>query len=144
MYGEPLTIVLWIYNPSEEPLWVTDCGDIDFFWDREIEVLDSAGNRVLSRREDAELADKRRDPNALGTPFRCWLNFRIAVPPHACLHGSFSKPDNDFTRNLNHYYMLPAGQYSLSPAKKNGTRKAPANGAGDAQRVALEITVTKP
>jgi len=117
--GQKLPVLLWIYNPSEERRSVFTCGDIGHFWEREIEVLDSTGKRVLSRSEVRLIEEHQRDPSILlSTNFECFRNFAIEVPPHACLHGSFSSPGDDFTLDLTQLYQLGTGQYSLVSLKK--------------------------
>jgi hypothetical protein len=119
LYGEKLLVLLWIYNPSDAPQSVMTCAAIDYFWAREIAIFDSAGNRVLSRVEEERLAEKKRNPASfLPEVFACLRNFPITVPPYACFHGSFSNPQHDFARNLNEYYSLPPGRYSLAPMKE--------------------------
>jgi hypothetical protein len=139
--GEKLLVVLWLYNPSEAPISVMTCADIDHFWSREIEVFDSAGKRILSRTEERRLAEEKRNPGGFlpEEPFQCWRNFDIAIPPRTCLHGSFSAPEDDFARNLNNYYLLPPGRYSLVPIKKREAERA--SGGSTEQAVKLPITV---
>jgi hypothetical protein len=140
-YGQKFLVVLWIYNPSEQPRSVESCGDIDHFWQREIEVLDLAGNQVPSRAEEKRMAEQRRNPgHVFEVPFRCWLNYPIDVPPHSCVHGSLSKPDHDFVRDLNGYYSLAPGRYALM-TKKNAESE---RGTSTEQRATLPIVVLKP
>jgi hypothetical protein len=139
--GDKLPVLLWFYNPSEAPLSVMTCGDIDHFWSREIEVFDSTDKRVLSRAEEKRLAEEKRNPGVFlpEQPFRCWLNFAITVPPRTCLHGSFSAPEYDFARDLNSYYQLPPGRYSLVPISIGKPQQA--SGRETVQRLTLPITV---
>jgi hypothetical protein len=139
--GEKLLVLLWFYNPSDAPESVINCGDIDHFWSLEIEVFDSAGKRVLSRAEEKRLAEEKRNPGAFvpEAPFRCWRNFGITIPPRTCLRGSFSAPGDDFARDLNDYYLLPPGSYSLAPIKDRETENA--SGSSTVQAVKLPITV---
>jgi hypothetical protein len=145
-FGQKLPVVLWIYNPTAEPLPVWTCEDIDFFWLRDIQVFDSTGKRIESRREQ-----KRRvaveQSRSEGRPFPeevwvCSRNFPITIPSHACLHGSLLDGRSDLARDLNEYYLLPPGQYSLVPTKAPEMRTVPPTTNAEQQRVA--ITVTKP
>lgn len=139
--GDKLLVVLWFYNPSDAPLSVMTCADIDHFWSREIEVFDSAGKRVLSRAEERRLAEEMRNPGGFvpEEPFRCWRNFGITIPPRTCLHGSFSAPEYDFARDLDDYYRLPPGRYSLVPIRRGEPERA--SGLSTQQGVTLPITV---
>ena len=138
--GEKLLVVLWFYNPSESPLSVMTCGDIDYFWSREIEVFDSAGQRVMSRAEERRLAEEKRNPGGfLPEPFQCFRNFPITVPPRTCVHGKFSEPEHDFARDLNSYYLLPPGRYSLVSTSKREPERA--SGRKTDQGFTLPITV---
>jgi hypothetical protein len=58
--GQKLPVMLWIYNPTDEPLYVTTCGDIEVFWQVEIHVFDSTGKRVESRAEGKRRAEEER------------------------------------------------------------------------------------
>jgi hypothetical protein len=139
--SEKLLVVLWLHNPSEAPLSVMTCADIDHFWSREIEVYDSAGKRVLSRAEERRLAEEKRNPASFvpEDPFQCFRNFPISIPPRTCLHGSLSAPEYDFARDLNIYYLLPPGRYSLVPISKGEPERA--SGRRTEQRLTLPITV---
>lgn len=140
-YGQNLLVLLWIYNPTEEPLGVLTCQDIDHFWAREIEVLDAAGKHIPSLEEE-----KRRREQDAGhfSPevWSCTRNVLLTVPPHTCLHGTFSKPEYDFARDLSKYYSLQPGRYSLMVLKN----QTPAVGSrtSTAEASELHITVMKP
>jgi hypothetical protein len=131
--------VLWIQNPNDEPVEVMSCGDIGWFWIDEVEVLDSGGTRVMSRREERDFAERKRNPKSFVPPVAhyCNMNVPITIPAHACKHGSFSNPNNDFVQDLNQYYTLPPGQYFVSPLKRDGGRFVRTN-------IKLPITVLKP
>ena len=138
-YGQQLLVVLWIQNPNDEPVDVWTCADIDWFWIDEVEVLDSDGRHVMSRREERDLAERKRNPRYAGLgPHTCTANAPITIAAHASLHGSFSKPERYFVRDLNEYYSLPPGQYSLLVHPKEY--------AGPFSRadIKLPITVMKP
>lgn len=145
-FGQKLPVVLWLYNPTDEPLYVGTCDDIDFFWLREIQVFDSAGKRVEGRAEKRWAEEERSRGDArplLREPFECFRNFTITVLSQACLHGSFSTNKYDFVRDLNDYYLLPPGRYSLVPTKA-AERTVPVAGTKSEPKVALEIIVRKP
>jgi hypothetical protein len=133
-YGQNLFVLLWIYNPTEEPLAVLTCEDIDHF-------LDAAGKPVLSL--DAE--KRRRDQAAGNVSLEVWacaMNMLFTVPPHTCLHGTFSKPEYVFARDLSKYYSLQPGRYSLMVLRN----QTPAAGSrtSTAEASELHITVMKP
>ena len=141
-YGQKLLVLLWLYNPSEVPLPVATCTDIDFFWLKEIHVVHSAGKHVASRIQERRAEETRR-ALANGLPIQneaggCFRNFAITIPPHARLHGSFSRPQHDFARDLNEYYFLPPGRYFLAPKKVN---LAPSSRPIADQSTKLTITV---
>jgi hypothetical protein len=132
--GEKIPVVLWFDNPSDTQQGITECGDIDYFWAREIELLDSAGKPVLSHAQYGI----------------CFSNGSIFLPPHTCLHGSFAAysimlptggvvSSQHFTKDISRYYTLPPGRYSLAPI---GAREPePSSGRTVAQRWTLPITV---
>ena len=139
VYGQKLLVLLWIYNPTETPQSVMTCSDIDHFWAREIGIFSSADQRLSSR-----AAEKLRKENYTGpTPiFICARNFGINLPPHACLHGTFSQPEWDFARDLNDYYELPTGSYFLVPMTGREAQSLP---QGTRERMPkLSITIQKP
>jgi len=138
--GDKLVVVLWLYNPSESPSSVMTCSDIDHFWLREIELFDSAGKRILSRVEETRIAEEKQNPGAFAPDgFQCFRNFAITIPARTCLHGSFSDPQYDFARDLNTYYTLPPGRYSLMPISKGEPEQA--SGRKTQQSLTLPITV---
>jgi hypothetical protein len=49
MYGQKLLVLLWIHNPTDKPLSVATCGNIDYFWAYEIEVLDSHNGQACAQ-----------------------------------------------------------------------------------------------
>jgi hypothetical protein len=138
MYGQKLLVLLWIHNPTDKPLSVATCGNIDYFWAYEIEVLDSAGKHVPSLAEEK----RKRDGN-LHEIWGCTGNIIFSVPPHVCLHGTFSKPESDFARDLNEYYSLPPGRYSLAPTE-TGDDSTRIPRTGKDRKVHLSISVTTP
>ena len=140
--GEKVLVVLWFDNPSDTPQSVMTCGDIDYFWVREIEVLDSAGKRVVSRAEEERLAEEKRNPGGgsrFEMPWVCFRNITIPIPARTCLHGSFGAPQHDFTRDLSSYYALPPGRYSLVPISAG--EPEPSSPRRIEQRLTLPITV---
>jgi|SRR5579872_3198578 len=141
--GETLFVLLWIYNPSDEPQSVMSCMDIDWFWARDIEILDSAGKHVASRAEERRAEEARKSNGPVPRLMEvCTRNFPITIPPKTCLHGSFARPEYDFARDLNYFYALPAGRYSLVPIvqKRTGQISRAANG----QMPRLEIIIREP
>ena len=119
-YGDPVSVLLWLYNPTDKPQSVWTCMDIDWFWLGGIDVFDGSGHRVLTR---AEVKQKERSP-AGGTmlsacAFVCTRNFPIEIAPHSCAHTTFSKPAYDFARDLATYYLLPPGHYFLVRAERD-------------------------
>jgi len=137
-YGQPLLVVLWIQNPNDEPVDVWSCADIDWFWIDEVELLDSEGRHITSRREERDLAERKRNPKYAGLVLHaCTANAPITVPAHACMHGSFSKRDYTFVRDLNEYYAVPPGHYSLLLHPKESV------GQFSRTNIKLPITVLK-
>ena len=119
-YGQKLLVLLWSYNPSEEPLSVATCDDIDFFWLREIEVVDSAGDQVASRAKAKRRAQEAgkgcshpHGPLGLLTEF-CQLPY----PRTPVYTATSRRPNANFARDLNEYYLLPPGRYFLAPTRK--------------------------
>jgi hypothetical protein len=119
-YGENIFMLLWVCNTTDKPLPVMTCEDIDRFWLDGLDVFDSSGHRVLSRREEND--KKLRDSNKFapgGCFFSCTRNFPINIPAHSCLHASFSNPNYDFVRDIRTYYSLPPGRYAIVPSERN-------------------------
>jgi hypothetical protein len=69
-------------------------------------------------------------------------NVLFTVPPHTCLHGTFSNPEYDFARDLNKYYALRPGIYSVTVIRNQ--RLAGGSRTGMTERPVLHITVMKP
>lgn len=111
---EPALALLWLLNSSDQPASVMTCMSIDYFWARGVNVFDRGGHRVLSRREQ-KMKMSPESPDF----WTCTRNFAISIPAHACMHGTFSAPAYDFSRDLRMYYELPPGRYFLSPAGKD-------------------------
>ena len=59
-----------------------------------------------------------------------------------CLHGTFSKPEYDFARDLNKYHPLRPGLYSLTVMRNQ--RLAGGSRTGKTESPVLHITVMKP
>jgi hypothetical protein len=112
-HGDPIPVLLWVYNPTNKPQAVSTCG-IDRFWSSGIDVFDSSGQRMLTLFEQQQM----QDPNIINL-FLCSRDIDIDIPPHSCMHGRFSKLDWDFGRDLRHYYSLPLGRYALVPSEKD-------------------------
>jgi hypothetical protein len=114
-YGEIVPALLWICNTTETPKPVMTCAGIDWFWLLGIDVFDSSGRRVLSVAEEKE---KKLKQNGQVNVLSCTRNFPIDIPPHTSIHGSFSRPNYDFMRDLRTYYSLPPGRYFVVPSKR--------------------------
>ncbi len=137
-YGDPIPVLLWLYNPTDKPQGVTTCGDIDNFWEFDINVADSAGRRMLTRAEQKQA----RNTEIENLPL-CGRNLLIWIPPHTCIHGTFSKLEHDFARDLNEYYSLPPGKYLITPAEKKQNGKRLTRSLTDLQR-GLLVEVDQP
>ena len=138
-YGEPLPVLLWLYNSTDEPQSVMTCQGIDWFWLSEINVFDSAGHRVLS---NAEQEDRKAGRSENARIFVCARNFPINIQPHTVVHGSFSKIEHDFARDLQSHYSLPPGRYFIVPSQENqGTQ--PTQNLSDFTN-ALSVVVQEP
>jgi len=114
-YGEPVSILLWLDNPTDKPQPVRTCMDIDYFWATDIDVFDSIGNRVLSRKEDK---NNKAGNAGMELGFSCTRNFPVDIPAHTCAHGTFSSLAYDFSRDLSRYYELSPGRYFVVPAER--------------------------
>jgi hypothetical protein len=123
-YGEPIPVLLWLYNSTDEPQPVMRCQDIDCFWFSDINLFDSAGHRVLSIAEQKE--PKLRDSGRVRISS---YHLPIYIPPHTLMHGRFSKQDPNFARDLQSYYSLPPGQYLIVPSQsdQDGNMKTPSD-----------------
>jgi hypothetical protein len=135
-HGQKLLVLLWLYNPTDKLLSVATCGDIDYFWAWQIAVFDSAGRPVLSRVEDRQ----KKENDTSRRIFVCGRNFLISVPSRTCLHGSFSKPEYDFARNLEDYYSLRAGRYLIIP-KETGPEVRQGTSPQAGRKLGLELIV---
>ena len=62
-YGQPVPINIWIDNPTDQPLPVMTCEDLDHFPESSIDIFDTAGHRVLSKAE--VMAATSKSPDAL-------------------------------------------------------------------------------
>lgn len=122
-YGEPLPILVWIDNPSDEPQFVASCSGIGGF-SEETEVFDSSGRRMLRFEER-----RRRNPD-FGI---CTSEYPVKIPAHTCPHGTFTDQlsgDGMGSRlkfNLTPTYDLLPGNYILAgrtPKQRNADLEA--------------------
>jgi hypothetical protein len=113
-HGEPIPVLLWLYNPTNKSQAVMTCSGIDWFWFSGIDVFDSSGQRMLTLSEQQRM----QDPNIIPW-FMCGRNFAIDIPPNTCMHGRFSKLEYDLGRDLHMYYSLPPGRYVIVPSEKD-------------------------
>lgn len=114
-YGQPIPLLLWLYNPTDKPAGVATCSDIGFFWTFRMSVFDSSGERVLSREEQRMLSDLQKppaEPRFTIVPV-CARNFSIYIPPHTIRHGNFSTLEFDFSWDLREHYSLSPGRYVI-------------------------------
>jgi hypothetical protein len=123
-YGEPIPVLLWLYNSTDEPQPVTRCQNIDCFWLSDIRVFDSLGHRVLSIAEQKEPKLRQGGRVSISS-----YHLPIYIPPHTFVHGRFSKQDLDLARDLQSYYSLPPGQYLIVPSQRDqdGQTKTPSD-----------------
>jgi len=134
-FGEAVPVLLWFYNPTDKPQPVWTCQDIDWFWQDGIDVFDSSGHRLLSRAEE----EIKKTPGS-EIIRACTRNFPIDIPPRSCAHGSFSKPEYDFERDLQRYYSLPPGRYLIVPAERTKDYKPVTRTMID-PKIGLRVTV---
>src|ERR1017187_2769069 len=100
--------------------------------------IHTTGKHVPSLAEEK----RKRDGN-LHEIWGCTRNIIFSVPPHVCLHDTFSKPEYDFARDLNEYYSLLPGRYSLAPTE-TGDDSTRIPRTGKDRKVQLSISVTTP
>lgn len=118
--GQPVTLHLWIDNPTDKEASVATCTTLDFFWAEQFDLYDAYGHRVVKKRE---LQQRKKPvlappggPNQDCTGFwECFRNFAIAIPAHTCLNGKAEQLQYDLNRNLLEYYDLPPGVYYVVP-----------------------------
>jgi hypothetical protein len=142
-YGDGVPVLLWLSNSTDKPIPVMTCGDIDLFWSGGLALFDSAGHRVLNRREEEE--KKLRDsgqPNAGACVFSCTRNFAIEIAPHTCAHTNFSQNAYDFSRYLDTYYSISPGHYILGSA--NSADGCEISATPPADNTGLPIVVLQP
>jgi hypothetical protein len=112
-HGEPVPVVLWLYNPTNTNRGVGTC-DINDFYSSGIDVFDSSGHRVSAVSEQPAA----QDPHTVNLPLRSCFGF--AIPPHTCMHGSFSQPGQfGLVRDLLQYYSLPPGRYVIVASERD-------------------------
>lgn len=143
-YGDKLLAVLWLYNATDKPLPVWTCMGIDAFWAEKIDVFDAVGHRILSRGEQKDREQHGASGDAFYSRIVCSRNFPIDIPPHACVHGTFSQPAYDFARDLQSYYDLPPGKYLLVPRSVEPKQGVLIPEKHPEAAVGLPITVNEP
>ncbi len=99
-YGQwPVLALLWLENSTDQTQSVMTCDGIDWFWLYGIDVFDSLRlARAESRRREREAPSAR--PVAVVGPVVLQGISRFKFSSHTLVHGSFSKPAYDFTRDL--------------------------------------------
>ncbi len=139
--GQDVLALLWLYNPTDKPLDAMTCMDIEAFWLSAMDVFDAGGRRVPSLAEERQ---KTWLPVGAWTKrpelIMCLRNFPIAIPARTCLHGTFSKAEQDLSVDLRTYYTLPPGRYFVVPAQ-NGPDGAPARRTLVEPKNGLEVIV---
>lgn len=110
---DPISIVLWIDNPSDKTLSAMTCSDIGYFWREAMDVFDSSGHRVRSKGEIEQERLGHSDWIDI-----CGRNFGIEISPHSCQHSTFSAPLNDLSRDLRSNYDLAPGRYFIVPSAR--------------------------
>ena len=113
-YEDSIPVILWVANPTDKPSFVATCPNLSYFWLNGIEVFDSSGHRIASRREIQDRKeDEFRDKIAI-----CGRTLAIEIPPHSCKHTTFSKPDFDFYRDLSGLWDFQLRRYFITPAER--------------------------
>lgn len=111
VFGERVTLQLWVNNTADVPVGVMTCGELDYFKARGFDLYDAYGHRVLDQSEARFVERCRTDPAAPKVE-RIWVcarNFPIPIPAHTCI----TKSEYDFTVEVSERFRLPAGEYTL-------------------------------
>jgi hypothetical protein len=137
-YGEPIWVVDWIDNPTDTPRNARMCSGVNSYLNGAFDVFDSAGNRVLDRSEQQHHPRVRGCDGGNGIVLMSIQP--LIIPPHTCMHGSFTDRRNGLVERLDGQYDLSPGKYFLRPSldSNNGfpvSPPAPVSSDG------LEITV---
>ena len=143
-YGEPDSVLLWLFNPKDKPQPVWTCMDIGQFWLSGIDVFDSSGHRVLTRAEEKDKGfPGLKDVNLYSCLVSCARNFTIDIAPHSCAHTTFSASAYDFARDLRNYYSLPPGRYRIVPAEREQACKPVSRTLTD-DAIGLNLIIREP
>ena len=113
--GQPVPLFVWVDNPTDEPLSVMTCMDLDYFKAHEFDLYDAYGHRVLSKSQ-VKIQQQCKTRPELGDIYKAWSctrNFPIAIPPHTCVTAK----TYDFSATLTQNYDLPAGEYTVRPRR---------------------------
>ena len=134
-YTDSIPIILWVANPTDKPSQVITCPDLSYFWRTGIEVFNSTGNRVTSRKE---IQDQNKNEITRKIVI-CSRTFAINISPHFCKHTTFSKPDFDFYRDISSGWDFKPGHYFISPAERT-SEYVPIQRT-EKPKIALEINI---
>ena len=115
-YGQPVPLMIWIDNPTDQPVPVFTCRDLEYFAATAFDVFDSAGHRILDQPEAQAAQTNSSIPTTRA--FACTRNFAINIPAHTCAHGNFSAPSYDFVKDLSRFYSLSPGTFSIAPSAR--------------------------
>ncbi|HEY4379686.1 MAG TPA: hypothetical protein VGN01_05030 [Acidobacteriaceae bacterium] len=133
-FGQPVPLIIWIDNPTDQPLPVTTCNNLDYFFIYSIDIYDISGHRVHDKQQETTA----HATSAPERPFSCTSNMTFTIPAHTCSHGNFSQR---VFRDLTTRYTLPPGRYSIAPSTRTpNNNTAPITLPDTTPRLPLTIT----
>ena len=120
VYGQPIVLLRWIDNQTDEPIAISSCG-LGNFWISEIDVVDASGNRMLDRDSDYARTKGFDLVRGLDPRLVCSSNIPIGFPAKTCSHRKFSdletndrdEPDSFLIVDLAALHELPPGEYRI-------------------------------
>lgn len=96
---------MWVHNRSGKKLTLMSCGSEGLF--EVYDLLDPAGNRVLTRSE-AAAAKAGRPASTYRGPLACTANIPYELAPHSCTTSGLMSLANTFAATPGHFYLVPA------------------------------------
>lgn len=136
LYGEPLSVGLWLDNETNESQQTASCSGIGWYLRTAFDVFDATGHRVLSRVE-------RKNGIGAREPFVCSANFPVPIAAHSCAGPGPSLNQFPFVYALDYDFELPAGRYFIVPAAATADGRPVRRSVVDPPD-ALEITIGDP
>jgi hypothetical protein len=105
--GQQVPLYFWLVNQSDQPQTLGSC-ELDWYFKEGFDVFDASGNRLRTKEEQKHPQYPRSQVDE-GEYF-CTRDVPVPMAAHTCI-----KSESPY--NLADAYVLPEGEYAVSPRK---------------------------